>query len=264
MDSMEERYDDARSYLVSRYPATIFEEDQTKVMTPWNVLCYHKFFQKFHTEWNISTAILLDVGGGPCIYSHICAAPYVAEIYHSDYVKACRDEVLLWKNNDPNAYDWSPYFRHVVNTLEGQGSPSAVSKRKDMLHKVLKDTVFCDVNADVIAPAVSTKVNIITCNFCLDSSCGSMDGYISALERIYQMLTPRGFFVLLSNLGCSWYKLNDIKYFTGYTLSIEEIEKYLKKIGFVLRHSECKEKALSGRNISNDTIGQAFVVAQKT
>lgn len=71
MDSMEEHYDDARSYLVSRYLATIFEEDQTKVMTPWNVFCYHKFFQQFHTEWDISTAILLDVGGGPCIYSHI-------------------------------------------------------------------------------------------------------------------------------------------------------------------------------------------------
>ena len=148
---MEECYNDTRSYLVSRYPASIFEEDQTKVMTPWNVLCYHKFFQKFHTEWNISTVILLDVGGGPCIYSHIYAAPYVAEIYHSDYVKACHDEVLLWKNNDPDAYDWSLYFRHVVNTLEGQGSPSAVSKREDMLRKVLKDTVFCDVKVPLKA-----------------------------------------------------------------------------------------------------------------
>lgn len=263
MDSMEDRYSDARSYLISRYPATIFEENQTQIMTTWNVLCYHKFFQQFHTEWNTSTAVLLDVGGGPCIYSHICAAPYVAEIYHSDYVKACRNEVLLWKNNDPNAYDWSSYFRHIVNTLEGQSSSDAVTRREDALRKVLKDVIFCDVKADLIVPAISTKVNIITCNFCLDSTCGSMDGFVSALQKIYQMLTPNGFLVMLFSLGCSWYKLDGTKYFTGYTLSIEETEAHLKKAGFVLRYAECKEKALSGRNINNDTTGQAFVVAQK-
>jgi len=69
--------------------------------------------------------------------------------------------------------------------------------------------------------------------------------------------------MLLSNLGCSWYKLGDTKYFTGFTLSIEEIETCLKKVGFALCQTEFKEKALFGRNINNDTTGQAFVVAQK-
>jgi len=97
------------------------------------------------------------------------------------------------KNKDPNAYDWSRYFKHVVNTLEGQSSPDAVTKHEDTLRKVLKDAVFCDVKADVIIPSVLAKVNIITSNFCLDSACGSMNGYVSTLEKIYQMLAPKGF-----------------------------------------------------------------------
>lgn len=200
----------------------------------------------------------------PAFTLTFCAAPYVAEIYHSDYVKACRDEVLLWKNKDTNAYDWSPYFRHIVNTLEGQSSSDVVDKREDTLHKVLKDVIFCDIKADVITPAISMKVNIITSNFCLDSACESINCYASALENIYQMLASKGILVLLSNLGCSWYKLGNTKCFTGFTLSIEDIETCLKKIGFVLKYTEYKEKALSGRNINNDTSGQAFVVAQKT
>ena len=49
-------------------------------------------------------------------------------IYHSDYVKASRDEVLLWKNKDLNAHDWSPYFKRVVQSLEGQTSPAVVTE----------------------------------------------------------------------------------------------------------------------------------------
>ena len=108
MDVMGECYNDSRSYLISRYPATLFEVDQPSVMTPWNVLCYHRFYQQFHTEWDASTTILLDIGGGPCIYPYISAAMHVAGIYHTDYVKSCRDEVLMWKSNDPNVMTGLP------------------------------------------------------------------------------------------------------------------------------------------------------------
>jgi len=162
---MEQGYGNSRAYLISRYPTTIFEVDQTSVMTPWNILCYHNFYQQFHAEWDTSSAVVVDVGGGPCIYPHISAAPYVAEIYHTDYVQSCRDEVLMWKNTNPNAYDWSAYFKHVVNTLEGQSDPKAVEERKERICKILKDVLPCDVKAEVIVLTLSVNANIITCTW---------------------------------------------------------------------------------------------------
>ena len=76
-----------------------------------------QFYQQFHAEWDAFSAIVVDVCVGPCIYPHISAALYVAEIYHASNVQSCCDKVLMWKNSNPNAYDWSA---HVVNTLEGQ------------------------------------------------------------------------------------------------------------------------------------------------
>jgi len=58
--------------------------------------------------------------------------------------------------------------------------------------------------------------------------------------------------------------LNDTKYFTGFTLSAESTKSSLEKAGFVIRFIECRDKSVSGRNINNDTTGQAFVVAQKS
>ena len=68
---------------------------------------------------------------------------HVAGIYHTDYVKSCQDEVLMWKSNDPNAYDWSAYFKHVVNTLEGQSNPKVVDEHKERLREVLRDVLPC-------------------------------------------------------------------------------------------------------------------------
>ena len=253
---------DAKAYLVDRYPVTMFEEDQTKLMTPWNILCYHRFYQAFQKEWNSSGAVLLELGGGPCIYDLISATPYVAEIYHSDYVKECCDEVLLWRNRDCNAYNWSPYFKHVVNTLEGKNDPNAVIERETKLRSILKSSFTCNVKKSPIVPGFSKHPNIISTNFCLETSLSSKDNYNATLKEIFEMLETNGFFVMLLSLECTWYTVRNTKFPCLY-LKMKDVEEALNEVGFVIRFMDSREKPLSGRNICNDTTGQAFVVAQK-
>ncbi|XP_065907598.1 indolethylamine N-methyltransferase-like [Dysidea avara] len=178
---MEQVYSDTRDYLVVRYPSTAFDSQLADMGYGWINKCYHNFYQTYHKEWDKSTAVLLEVGGGPCIYPLISAAPYVSEIYHSDYVKAFRDEVLMWKNKDPNAYDWSPYFKHIVQTLEGQTNPEAVAEQQEKLRSLLK-VVPCDLKADVVVPAIKRPVNIISSNYCLESSFNSLE-YSAAVKK---------------------------------------------------------------------------------
>lgn len=193
---------DARAYLVSRYPATMFEEDQGKFMAPWNIQCYHRFYETFKEEWDNSNAVVLQLGAGPCIYDLISAAPYVAEIYHSDYQKSCCDEVLLWKNKNSN---WSPYFKYVVNTLEGKAGEIAVIEREELLCSVLKDSFTCDIKqSPMLPPGFSKAPDIICANFCLEFASPSKEAYTAVMKEVFRMLKPNGFLVLASSLGCSY------------------------------------------------------------
>ena len=262
-NTMEHRYNDTRDYLLVRYPTTVFDDDSQAAGYGWINKCYHYFYQTYHKEWDNSSAVLLEVGGGPCIYPFISAVPYVAEIYHSDYVKACRDEVLLWKNHDPNAYDWSVYFKHVVHTLEGKANPDAVMQRQEKLRSLLKDVVPCDLKADVVVPAVKGPVNIISSNYCLESTFDSLEEYSVALKKLYEMLAPKGFFVSQALLGNTWYNLVDVKYYTAFSLSLQEAQTYYGQAGFEVVHAEMYDKPISSRNINDDATGYGFFIAQK-
>ena len=261
-DNMKTLYS-ARPYLTSRYPTNIFDEGQTMTVPTFPIDYFHKFYQRFHTEWDHTTAKLLEVGGGPCIHSFISAAPYVAEIYHSDYVQSCRDEVTMWKNNDPNAYNWTPYFNHIVNKLEGQSGPNVVAERQQKIRKILKDVVYCDINADDIIPSITFPVNIITTSYCLEHHNKSLELYESALRKLYDMLALKGFLALLSGIECTWCILNGVKHPAPLYVSLDIIKKSLEKAGFVIRYADSREIPLSERGIDRDTPMVGFFVAQK-
>ena len=265
MDDPDYTHFNARHFLCQRYPGDIFEAEPTHNYTPqWIMPWYHKFYQQFHKEWDTTTATLLDLGGGPCIHCQISAAPYVAKIYHSDYVESCRDEVLLWKNKDPNAYDWSPYFKHVVNTLEGQSDPDAVTKRMELLRSKIDDVLFCDVKLTNMVPKLGVgKVDIIVSNICIENVVQSVEEYESIIERIKNLLNPKGFFLTVANLGCSFYHI-DGKRYPCYPITEEDIITSLQKSGFKIRHKELlikPQECVKSYKVSNE-LGRMFVAAQ--
>ena len=78
----------------------------------------------------------------------------------------------MWKNKDPDAYDWSSYFKHVVHTLEGQNDPNTVNQRVEMLRSKIKDVLFCDVEDPNLLPEwTGGKFDIITSNACIEQIC---------------------------------------------------------------------------------------------
>ena len=256
---------DARQYLHQRYPANVFEIGETENYSPpWLLPCYHRFYEKFHKEWDTSTARLLDIGGGPCIHCEISAAPYVAEIYHSDYVQSCRDEVLKWKNSDPDAYDWSSYFKHVVYTLENQDDPNAVAKRTEMLQNKIKRVIFCDVKSPNPLPdCTGEKFDIIISNACIENLVTSVEEYEIALKRIKSMLNDKGFFITMANLECSFYYINGKRH-PCFPITEQNIVSCLERAGFILH---LKEQRLKSEEFikaykKGDSSGRAFFVAQ--
>ena len=81
----------------------------------FSLRCFHEFWSKMGKR-NVR---VLDFGGGPAIYDLISASPYAEEIIFAEYSEDNRKEVAAWKERSRDAHDWLPYFRFVVQRLEG-------------------------------------------------------------------------------------------------------------------------------------------------
>ena len=271
---MAECYGDAKRFLVERYPPNPWPFDETTPGAPGSLLStlsfkfFHNFYQKYHQEWDSSTAVLLDVGGGPCIYPHISAVPYVAEIYHTDYMKSMCDEVLLWKNKDPTAFNWSPYFKHIVQDLEGQTNPDAVTEREDKLRSILS-TGLCDVKADVVVPSLNKPVDILSTSFCLTGCYECREEYVLILKKLYDIIAPKGFFICQEALGSNWVKFGEIRYEKPWfkkgikPLSLDDAKKSFQEAGFDVLNVDQWDKPMTMRNIISDCTGYGYFIAQK-
>ena len=86
---------------------------------------------------------ILEIGCGPVIAWQISAAPFASEIVMADLVQSCRDAVQLWLDKSPKAHDWTPFFRYVVQTLEGKGEEE-IAKREEQLRNAVKAVIYCN------------------------------------------------------------------------------------------------------------------------
>ena len=254
---------DARRYLITR-----FSQPRGSVMyrlTRFYVQCYHDFYRKFHTDWDTSQARVLELGGGPAIYPLISAVPFVAEINFTDYSEANRKEVLLWKNKDPCAYDWAPYFKHVVNTLEGVTDPVASALREEELRRMIQDVAQCDLlDEDIVSPTYE-PFDIISCNLCCDAVSKSTEQYIEVLKKIGLLLKPNGYLTSLVCEGAQCYAVGETTYRSLF-LTVQDISDSHSKAGYTVKYSSRFQIPEGSRiGCTQKVFSKAihFIVAQK-
>ena len=86
------------------------------------MLNYHNFWSSFGS----SKLTVSEFGGGPSIYLLISASPFVSEIVFAEFLEANRreDEVYM-----------SPFFKHVVQKLEGRSEENIIKCEKELRQK---------------------------------------------------------------------------------------------------------------------------------
>jgi len=224
----------------------------------------HMFYQSYKsTETKLK---MLDIGTGPVISRAISAAPYASEIVLSEYTEANRKELLQWLKNDPKAYDWTSFFKHVVVDLEGK-SEEEVPIRAELVRKVIKAVVSCDVNSDPPIPTCYVdQYDVITDFFCLSAACATKEDYLAGLVRLCALLKPGGKMVLLVGEGkesetLTSYSVGSQK-FSSLLLSKESLLDLLKCAGlFDVKVESVASKVMEG---NPDRVGSNFVTACKT
>ncbi len=206
---------------------------------------YKQFYQKQLSEFYKAVKVpnslkLLDYGCGPTISDKISAAPKVSEIVLAEYTEPNRAYVQKWLDKDSAAFDWSPSFKHVVQTLEGGTEEEAESRQDEVCRKV-KAVVSCDITKDeFIAKGYEGPYDIIQSCLCLDNPFRDLDSYRGGIRKLASLLKNGGSLLLYSSLvGNSedqvenFYTVNGKKVF-NIALKKDFILKSLKDNGFTV------------------------------
>ena len=164
---------------------------------------------------------------------------------------------------DPNAYDWDPYFKYIVNTLEAQKGEQAIVKRQELLRNKFKGSLYLDMKSDNMLPDHSGKFDVIFSGYCIEYLASSLEEYKTFMRKAFSLLKPNGYFVMLTSLGATEYYVDDVKY-PCYPLRINDVLTTLEEIGYTTWFSEIvRIRQEEGVKYPSDQVWNSCYVAQK-
>ena len=188
------------------------ESDAEGSWVSFLLLSYHKFWNSFSSN-NLT---MLEFGGGPSILTLISASPFVRKIVCAELTEANRREVEAWQSKENSSHDWSPFFKHVVQKLEGRYDEEAI-KREEELRSKISCIIPCDVpqtkplHLDEISVTDQQKFDIISTTLCLEAAETSDDAYSKAVVELSKLLKPGGYLIMAGVLGESSCMVEDGK-----------------------------------------------------
>ena len=204
---------------------------------------------------------VLDFGSGPSVLGAISAAPRSSEIVLSDYTEKNIKAAEKWLENDPSAYDWSSYFKYIIQDLEGLGA-EAVKEREGMIRKVVKAVVECDINRDPpIKGEYNKEYDVVICSFVLEGATQSKDEYQAGMKRLAGLVKPGGLLLFAGverSADVGFYMVGENK-FQSLGVPSEFAVKSMEKAGL----SDIKLETIPAKNKDETVVGYIFLRGKK-
>lgn len=222
MENYEEEFEPS-DYLKHHYICSPDVPPQVKHM----FRCYHDTFRALPSGLRV-----LDYGAGPVMCDVIPAASKASEIVMAEYTRNNRTFLRQWLDDDPKAFDWSPYFSYFVQELEGK-SEEEVTLRQELVRKVVKDVVQCDINEDPpIQRGYDQLYDVLITSFVLEGVSKDCRDFSLKIQKFSNLIKPGGtilYYGLENTLG--YYPIGDRK-FPNIHVTTEFALKAFKDAGF--------------------------------
>ena len=218
-----------KAYLSHYYKGT---GDEVELFNEFPLRCFHQFWSNVAPR-NVR---VLNFGGGPAIYDLISAAPYAKEIVFAEYSETNRLAVKSWQQQAPDSYDWMPYFKFVVQRLEGKEIEEAFSREEELKRK-MSHILPCDIGLEdpVKWPSSWTSqlgtFDVFTTSLCLEAAVKSKSEYSRAIAKLRKYLKPTGYLAMYSVTGESFYTVGEEK-FHFFRVTEKQIRDILNDEGF--------------------------------
>ena len=181
--------DYSREFDIDAY-LTRYAPGQTWKMHDFSVQNLHEHFQS-QADTGAGFRVL-DYGCGPVIANVISAARVASEIVLAEYTEEGRAAVRSWLDNIPNSFNWSPFHKYVVQTLEG-GSAEAAEEREKRLRSIVKAVVECDATQDPpIRDGYQGPYDAVISFLCLTTACKTKEEFVRAVHKVSALIKPGG------------------------------------------------------------------------
>ena len=179
---------------------------------------------------------VLDYGSGPVIAFVISAAgkKEVSEIVLADYTEMNRSALRKWIDRDVSSFDWSCYFKHIVQDLEKKAEKE-IRAREDRLRSIAK-VASCDIKADqVIEKGFEGPYDVVITFLAIESACTIEADYLPLVEKLSRHVKPEGHILMFIKIGKRAQSMSynvGGKLFHYFTPSEEIVLSSLGKAGF--------------------------------
>jgi len=190
------------------------------------------FFAKCFKDLK-KTSVMLEFGGGPTIYQIISAAPKVRSIHFADHLERNLNEVKLWKENSPNAFNWNKFIKKALY-LEGNKrvSKKKITFRGKMVRKKITKFLYCDAfKRDPIDKKYRNYYDIVSINFVAESITNNKEMWETIISNVCSLLKKNGILIMTAIKNADYYHVGK-KAFPATSITEEDILNVLTKLEF--------------------------------
>jgi NNMT/PNMT/TEMT family len=184
----------------------------------------HKTFQSIEAQQS-----LIDIGGGPTLYQFIAARNKVSTITFAEYLECNRREVEKWQKNEPDAFNWDPYFEYYLQ-LEKGAHHSTIADMKSCLRSKKWDFVPCDLHGSPPIPGPERTFDIVSSHYCVEAICKNDADLGSKLSKLVALSRPGGYLIMSVIKDADCYQVGDFNFY-AYPISVEKCQTALKGLG---------------------------------
>lgn len=182
------------------------------------------------TYLSIQKGTMLEIGGGPTIYQLLAASARVDGILFAEFLKENRDEVLKFKNNDADAFNWDAWVSYQLFLEQKELSLESREKLKQRVRDKISAIIPCDLNNDFpIEPR--KKFDIVSVNFCPESITDNEMKFREYTKKCLSYTKEGGLFVMCLLRNATSYDIEGT-HFPAFPLDETYIMKLLKEEGF--------------------------------
>ena len=235
---------DPVDYLESRWDLS--KADTNTLYIKYKIAVFMtQFYQDFHPHWDPRGARVLEIGGGPAIGNVIGAGPYVSKITFTDYLPANLEQVTLWKEKSPKAFNWDAAFQHVVKETKGKGADvvTIATEWEEQLREKISTLDHCDFTREgFIDPSLVPEggFDVLTTSGALEDVAKDKGEFAAMLKTCHSLLRQGGYMAAATYGKRSTYKVtpNAEKTFYALYLTEETVREALSEAGFNLERFE--------------------------
>uniref|UniRef100_A0A8C4QPE8 Nicotinamide N-methyltransferase n=1 Tax=Eptatretus burgeri TaxID=7764 RepID=A0A8C4QPE8_EPTBU len=218
-----------------------------------------KMMQKVFCGSGLHGHRLLDVGSGPTIHQVLSACEVFDEIYLSDFTELNRNELQLWLEDSPEAYNWNRIIQYVCDL---EGNVDTCESKSERLRRKVRSVLPCDVNQHPPVCGIDPPFDYILTSLCLDAACLDIEMYHQAVAHLAGLLNDGGNLGVLTSFEATFYYVGNER-FKALSLSEDTVREAMTKAGLSITVYEKHLRSNADSNVCSDYKAMVFVVAQK-